>query len=557
MTKSDNRSPQTPPDGKLPAETQPLSWQHYAWWRENAEALIVAVILALIIRHFTVEAFEIPTGSMADTLYGLHAWIDCSNCPKEFNAALQSDNASGDINVRYSTQWIYEGDCPNPDCTLRLHPLGRSGGELRAKGDEIACQSCKSTFRGEPDGYRRDNVHLSVARCPNCHHVFRAAILQKNLTGGHKILVNKFAYTLAPPGRWDVIVFGFDQWKNYIKRLVGLPGETIQVWDGDVYVDGKIVRKSDHRFAQEALWTQISDSSLPEHGLQKTPAWGPPKEGGLVAAKSTRWDPALLRWSMNAAEGLAAIEYKRRFDNYYNYNILLFGARGFPAIQGGDGFSEQVGDKKVSFTAKIGSSAPRAGSSSWIGAEIRDGEFTFQLRLPIGAPSAANPAVLERVAPTAAGAEPLRVTTAVSIPLGTETAIELENADDRVIARLRGQEILRLDYTSLPAGANLAEPPTSPSQILEAHHVKILADGVLAELSSIRVFRDMFYIPRSEGAWHGIKLGPDEYFAMGDNAPSSSDGRYWGAVPGKNLMGRALLVFWPAWPANFQWKFIR
>ena len=43
---------------------------------------------------------------------------------------------------------------------------------------------------------------------------------------------------------------------------------------------------------------------------------------------------------------------------------------------------------------------------------------------------------------------------------------------------------------------------------------------------------------------------------MGDNAPSSSDGRYWGAVPEKNLMGRALCVFWPAVP-RFEWKFIR
>jgi signal peptidase I len=68
----------------------------------------------------------------------------------------------------------------------------------------------------------------------------------------------------------------------------------------------------------------------------------------------------------------------------------------------------------------------------------------------------------------------------------------------------------------------------------------------------------MYYIPQGkEGPWKGIQLGEKQYFAMGDNAPSSSDGRYWDSIPEDNLMGKALLVFWPAWPLNFQCKFIR
>jgi hypothetical protein len=37
-----------------------------------------------------VEAFEIPTGSMADTLYGIHAWLKCPNCSVDYNVALHT-----------------------------------------------------------------------------------------------------------------------------------------------------------------------------------------------------------------------------------------------------------------------------------------------------------------------------------------------------------------------------------------------------------------------------------------------------------------------------------
>ena len=46
--------------------------------------------------------------------------------------------------------------------------------------------------------------------------------------------------------------------------------------------------------------------------------------------------------------------------------------------------------------------------------------------------------------------------------------------------------------------------------------------------------------PRDE-----FRLGPAEYFAMGDNTGNSRDSRYWGAVPQQNLVGPAFAVYWP------------
>ncbi len=42
-----------------------------------------------------------------------------------------------------------------------------------------------------------------------------------------------------------------------------------------------------------------------------------------------------------------------------------------------------------------------------------------------------------------------------------------------------------------------------------------------------------------------LKLGPDQYLALGDNTHNSLDGRYWGSVPAKNLVGPAMVVYWP------------
>ena len=59
---------------------------------------------------------------------------------------------------------------------------------------------------------------------------------------GDRILVGKFAYELADPQRWDVIVFKFpgdattDARTNFIKRLVGLPGETVRIQHGDMWI---------------------------------------------------------------------------------------------------------------------------------------------------------------------------------------------------------------------------------------------------------------------------------------------------------------------------------
>src|SRR5262252_1123274 len=61
------------------------------------------------------------------------------------------------------------------------------------------------------------------------------------LTDQERIFINKFVYRFEPIERGDVVVFWYplDRSKSFIKRVVGLPGETVEIRQGHVYVNGR------------------------------------------------------------------------------------------------------------------------------------------------------------------------------------------------------------------------------------------------------------------------------------------------------------------------------
>ena len=74
--------PSTPPTSSEPAKEKAPPPQTNV--RETIESIVVAFILAFIFRAFVVEAFVIPTGSMAPTLLGAHMKFYCPDCGYEF-----------------------------------------------------------------------------------------------------------------------------------------------------------------------------------------------------------------------------------------------------------------------------------------------------------------------------------------------------------------------------------------------------------------------------------------------------------------------------------------
>ena len=70
--------------------------------------------------------------------------------------------------------------------------------------------------------------------------------MESTLSHGDNLIVDKITYRFASPKRYDIIVFPFRYKENtyYIKRIIGLPGETIQIQDGSIYINGEILSES-------------------------------------------------------------------------------------------------------------------------------------------------------------------------------------------------------------------------------------------------------------------------------------------------------------------------
>lgn len=172
--------------------------------RETIESLVIAFVMAFLFRTFQAEAFVIPTGSMAPTLMGRHEDVTCSECGQRYRVSDSLpdheylEQEARDRNTLPQTllagQQCIAGQCPNCRYTMPFVHDPKLPGGRNAKN--------------------------------------------QNAYPGDRIVVNKYLYSFTDPKRWDVIVFKYpgDAYRNYIKRLVGLPGETLRIQNGDLYV---------------------------------------------------------------------------------------------------------------------------------------------------------------------------------------------------------------------------------------------------------------------------------------------------------------------------------
>jgi signal peptidase I len=190
-----------------PAEEQASGSNHFVIFRETVESLVVAFVLAFLFRTFEAEAFVIPTGSMSPSLQGRHKDVRCDQCGYRFRTSASSEDME-DAGRQSQFSNFHDAEVVGGMCPMCRYPMPYSADlpkDAREQVAQIADVDEVPTRRSYP---------------------------------GDRILVNKYGFDFGEPQRWDVIVFKFpgDGQMNYIKRLVGLPGEELRIFQGDLFV---------------------------------------------------------------------------------------------------------------------------------------------------------------------------------------------------------------------------------------------------------------------------------------------------------------------------------
>ena len=71
--------------------------------------------------------------------------------------------------------------------------------------------------------------------------------METTLSDKDQLIVDKMTYRFRDPKRYDIVVFPYQYQDNtyYIKRIIGLPGETVQIKNGSIYVNGELLKAQD------------------------------------------------------------------------------------------------------------------------------------------------------------------------------------------------------------------------------------------------------------------------------------------------------------------------
>ncbi len=483
----------------------------------TAEWLITAFAGTLVFIVFIMQVYRIPTGSMADTLRGAHFRLRCAGC----------------------------GYAYNHDFIARQYGLP----ETHTPSREYAIQHRVATSQGTPEAY-------ISARCPSCgyteppifrdhtgvytvEHNRKKPPRMRTVYQGDQIFVLKSIYQFFEPKRWDVIVFKnpTEPRINYIKRCIGLPNETVQIVDGDVYVDGHIQRKPDK--VQEELWMIVYDNDFqPVHPgrLYNGHEWKQPFENVSGGAWQLSADGPTVFALQTDSTAVHRIRYNDEIGNdfraTYAYDTPL-------------SYSQMpiCSDLMVSYYLDV---QPDAAA----GAQIRKYGIDYQ-----GWLYADGTMKLTQLTPDGQ---------TVLLAEGRCRPADLQKTTRLRFATLDHQLILEYGKTKLTHDLGTGMDDAGTQREIKPI-VQILGYGSL-RLSHIALHRDIHYIgdPDVMDVRRGTRDNPmvledGEYFACGDNSPFSADSRIWtthglgnngqtyppGVVPKDYLVGKGIVVHWP------------
>lgn len=415
--------------------------------------------LLAVMRFFFIETYVMPTGGMAPNVIGVHADMECPNCGCKFPVSL--------------SDWQRQGD------------------------------------------FRRAREELDAV-CVNCREPLRIETTAEMLRGDRFILDKTGA-----PGRWSMVAFRKppERTEIFLQRLVGLGGEHIELAGGEVFIDGKLLRKEP--YIATDLWIPLHDTDrVPKSMHDGTPRWRPRDE-------KSGWHRLGSGWAVEAAgDEPQSLVFDGAITNALAYN---------PAWGSSQYVREHVlGDILVSCTI---------GSIAGVGSIRFDWAFG-------NSTASAEISVSGEVVIQAAtsGHERARAMGHLPGPLSDGDLLAFAVRDGQAYVLNDGSlaELATLGPDDVESFAPSDENSTANCELaLSAARTSLVLDRIV-------VHRDVYYVGAEEvraGSLMAISddwtLEAGEWFMMGDNSARSYDSRYFGPVQTSDLIGVARWIYWP------------
>jgi signal peptidase I len=222
-------------------------------WEENVEVIFVALVVALGLRAYVVQPFRIPTNSMQPTLNGINITEEEGYQAPWFGKQAIDFVLRG----RSHKDIVAENDCHVTAVTDKSWFLFTR--------TEVTFNDGKRLKIAAPEGETMRSLRISVSRDASGRIKFERSfkkgesILKGTIDAGDLVLVDKVSYHFRKPKRGEVFVFdtrsiptgGRDaarlgdqaEGTHYIKRLAGVPGDTLSISPPNLWVNGKIAQE--------------------------------------------------------------------------------------------------------------------------------------------------------------------------------------------------------------------------------------------------------------------------------------------------------------------------
>lgn len=321
--------------------------------------------------------------------------------------------------------------------------------------------------------------------------------------------------------RFDLAVVRREPEPPIVKRIAGLPGESVAIVGGDLIVDGARLPLD----APRPPPVPVFDEAL--HDLALHWNFRPAPEGPWTRdGAGWRLDAHAVQPGSDA--GMMLFQKELRDDYLDDCGRRVVGRR-------------EANDARLECEARLEEAAGalrfrllEAGDTFEARLEAREGGRVVALLLRFNSASLQDPENLQKRIEVLAQRE-------LELGAGEWHRIAFENVDNHLILDVAGER-LTASYE-----ANAPHPGPKPlGQASVGARAAFGGEACAAGFRGVRLLRDLCYAAVGEhGIGEPLRLGPGEYFVLGDNSSDSRDSRLFGAVRAEQIVGRPVLVAWP------------